>query len=245
MRVSIHQPNFLPWMGLFNKIALCDLFVVLDHVQASGGAGWLSRNRLLVNGNASWLTVPTRKSGRFGQRVRDVEIDYGHRFISKHLGRIESNYRKAYAFEPVVTAFAKMLERRYRYIAELNLEFILWVCTYLGISTQIVFSSDLATINPKVETKTGNGLILEICRTVGATYYVSGTGGLDFIEPCSFERVGISFHFQTFEQPSYRQVGSREFVSNLSILDALLNVEAERVMRMVRHSGLSPTSLES
>ncbi len=240
MRVGIHRPNFLPWMGLFNRLALCDLFVVLDHVQASGGRGWLSRNRLLVNGSASWLTVPIRRSGRFGQRIKDVEINYGRDFVSRQLKTIEWNYKKAPAFGSVVPAVTQMLERRHRYIAELNLEFIRWVCAYLGISTQIVFSSDLAKINSEINSETGNELILEICRAVWATTYVSGKGCLDFINPSGFERAGISFQFQSFAHPSYQQIGNREFVSNLSILDALLNVEPEHVARMVGQSNLSP-----
>ena len=227
-------------MGLFDKLALCDLFVVLDHVQASGGRGWLSRNRLLVNGSASWLTVPIHRSGRFGQRVKDVEVNYEREFVSKHLRTIEWNYRKAPAFDSVIPAITQMLERRHRYIAELNLEFIRWVCAYLDISAQIVFSSDLTEINGEIDSETGNELILEICQAVGATTYVSGKGCLDFIDPSSFERAGISFRFQSFEHPSYQQVGSREFVSNLSILDALLNVEPKHLARMIDRPTLSP-----
>ena len=33
MTVTIHQPEHLPWLGLFNKIAKAELFVILDSVQ--------------------------------------------------------------------------------------------------------------------------------------------------------------------------------------------------------------------
>ena len=33
MRVAIHQPQYLPWLGYLDKIDRADLFVVLDCVQ--------------------------------------------------------------------------------------------------------------------------------------------------------------------------------------------------------------------
>ena len=242
MRVAIHQPNFMPWMGLFNRLALCDLFVVLDHVQASGGRSWLSRNRLIVSGKARWLTVPIHKSGRSRQRVRDVEINYEGEFVSKHLRTIEYNYKDAPLFNDVFPIIVDMLNRHHRYIVEFNTEFIQWVCTYLHISTPFISSSDLARAESTLDATSANALILEICRTVRATTYTSGTGCTDFIDPESFERAGIAFSFQSFDHPTYAQVGSQEFVSNLSILDALFNVDPEKISRMVRQPGLSSSS---
>lgn len=43
MRVALHQPHYLPWLGLVDKIDRSDLFVVLDHVQYER-KGWQNRN---------------------------------------------------------------------------------------------------------------------------------------------------------------------------------------------------------
>ena len=37
MIVSIHQPNYIPWIGYFHKIASSDVFVVFDDVQLPRG----------------------------------------------------------------------------------------------------------------------------------------------------------------------------------------------------------------
>ena len=33
MIIAVHQPQYLPWLGYFDKMARSDLFVFLDNVQ--------------------------------------------------------------------------------------------------------------------------------------------------------------------------------------------------------------------
>lgn len=238
MRVAIHQPNFMPWMGLFQRLYLVDRFVVFDHVQAMGGRSWLSRNRLLVAGREMWLTVPVRKTGRLGQRVIEVQINYQPDFVRKHLRTIEVNYRKAPYFEPVFAKVSALFERRHELIAEFNMEFIRWVCDCLELPVEFVHSRDLLRERPELDRLKGNDLVLQLCRAVDADSYVSGTGCLDFIEPQAFENRGIEFFFQKFEHPVYRQTGSRSFVSHLSILDALFNVGPEETRAMIAQPAM-------
>ena len=224
-------------MGLFHKLFLADIFVVLDHVQAMRKGGWLTRNRLLVSGRESWLVVPIFRAGRGLQRVREMEINYGTHFVRKHLRTIEVNYKKARYFDAFFPMMEEILERRYRCLAELNIEFIQGVCRCLEIPVTFVSSSDLATRHSSVNTGTGNALVLAICDAVGATSYISGTGCLDFIDPRSFDDAGIEFFFQTFDHPHYLQIGRHEFTPNLAILDALLNVGSDNTARMVCQPG--------
>lgn len=242
MRVAIHQPNFLPWMGYFQKLHLADVFVVLDHVQASHGSGWLSRNRLLTRGKRTWLTIPVKRSGRGLQIINEVEISYDRHVVPKHLRVIDENYRRAPYFEDVFPVFSEIMKGKHRYISDLNMKLILWLYSCLDLSAQFVKSSDLQATHSVLETKSGNELLLEICRIVGASSYVSGNGCLDFIEPKSFVSSGVEFYFQEFQHPTYLQVGSSKFVSHLSILDALFNVGPEEAARMVRQPGLRPAS---
>jgi hypothetical protein len=58
--VAIHQPNFLPWLGFFDKLARADVFVLLNSVQfpRTSKGTWINRVKLLVGGEARWATVP-------------------------------------------------------------------------------------------------------------------------------------------------------------------------------------------
>ena len=74
MKVAVHQPNFMPWLGIFHKAAMADTFVVLDHVQAMGGSSWMTRNRILVRGEPRWLTMPVERSGTGLPAVNEVRV---------------------------------------------------------------------------------------------------------------------------------------------------------------------------
>jgi len=56
--VAIHQPNLAPWMPYFEKLALCDRFVILAHCQFEKGG---FTNRCEVWGK--WWTNPIRQGG--------------------------------------------------------------------------------------------------------------------------------------------------------------------------------------
>ncbi|HYC02680.1 MAG TPA: WbqC family protein [Azospirillaceae bacterium] len=238
MRVAIHQPNFMPWLGLFHRLARVGRFVVFDHVQAMGGRSWLSRNRIMVGGEAHWLTVPVRKAGRLGQRIDEVEIDHSADFGRKHLRTLELSYRKAPHAAPVLEMLADLYGRQHRLIADFNLAFTRAVCAALGLRVEFLHSSALAAADPSLAAAAGNELVLRICQAAGADEYVSGSGCLDFIRPESFEAAGIAFHFQRFDPPVYPQQGSRSFVSHLSVVDALCNLGPDGVRALIDRPGL-------
>ncbi len=212
---------------------LVDTFIFFDHVQAMGGRTWLSRNKLLIAGRNAWLSMPVRKAGRHGQRVDEVEINYQVDFVHKHLKTLMVNYKKAPHFAAIFPDVEELYLRRYRLIADFNMAFISWAAKLLGLRVGFVRSGDLARKHPTLDALSGNALVLEVCRAAAADEYVSGGGCLDFIEPAAFEREGVRFYFQRFEHPVYRQVGSRDFVSHLSILDALFNAGVEQTKTMI------------
>ncbi len=73
--VAIHQPNFLPWLGYFDKVAKSDVFVFLDSVQApKTGGSWLNRVRLAMNGEARWVTAPIDRTFHGVKRVHELEF---------------------------------------------------------------------------------------------------------------------------------------------------------------------------
>src|SRR5581483_11840060 len=67
------QPYLFPYIGYFQLMHAVDRFVVADDLSYIK-QGWINRNRLLINGEAAYFTVPLRRHAATAL-IRDVEID--------------------------------------------------------------------------------------------------------------------------------------------------------------------------
>ena len=75
MIITIHQPDFMPWYGFFNKISKVDTWVVLDHVHNNPRkAFWGRRVQILSNGKPLWLSIPLEKPPQEGQLGMPLNI---------------------------------------------------------------------------------------------------------------------------------------------------------------------------
>ena len=222
IKVSIHQPDFFPWLGFFHKVSQSDRFVVFEHVQAPRGKSWLSRNRILLNGSPFWLTLPVRREGL--QAIKDLNIDYSSNFERKHLGTIKQAYGKARFFDEVYPIVADLYSKRPKKVMEFNLNVIREFCGRLRLNAEFVYSSVLVNEVPALSNMASNELVLELCVSAGGTSYVSGTGCIDFIKPNAFFAQGIEFWFQDFNGVEYTQCQDGPFIPNMSVLDALFSL---------------------
>jgi WbqC-like protein family len=245
MRVAIHQPNFMPWLGIFHRAAMVDRFVYFDHVQALRGKSWLTRNRILVQGEPRWLTIPTEKSGAGLPAVNGVRIQWDNPVAGKHLRTLEAEYGRHPYFDEVHGFVAELYERRPTFVAELNRGFFEGVLARIGLGVELVSSADLSAADPRLADLRGNDLVVATCLAAGGDEYVSGEGCLDFIDPPAFETAGIDFWFQRYVHPQYAQRGALEFVSHLSALDALFNVGFDGMRDLVDREARERVSMGS
>lgn len=237
MRVAIHQPNFLPWLGIFHRAAMVDRFVFFDHVQAMRGKSWLTRNRILVQGQAHWLTMPTQKAGAGLPTVNEVRIQWDNPTAAKHLRTLEAEYGRHPHFQDVFAVVAELYGAQPPLIADLNKAFFVAVLDRLGLTPELISSADLAATDQRLLTLQGNELVVATCQAAGADEYVSGAGCFDFIRPPAFQAEGIAFWVQSYVHPEYPQAGSAAFVSHLSVLDALFNVGFDGVRQLVEQEA--------
>ncbi|MBT7650070.1 MAG: WbqC family protein [Opitutae bacterium] len=225
MKLSIHQPDFWPWAGLFNKIACSDKFVVFDCVQAPRGKSWLTRNRILLNGNPLWLTLPILRSAN--QKINEVKINREVNYKTKHLGTIKQAYARAEYFKEIFAFVENLYAEDYENASSFSLQIIKAICVKLKIDTEFIGVSEIIS-DDELSRLSGNSLILEICKKGGANDYLSGMGCLDFIQPDKFKEEGISFKFQKLLHLEYRQQIATVFQPNMSVLDILFNLGFEQ-----------------
>ena len=216
MIVSIHQPNYLPWLGYFDKIARSDVFVIFDDVQyPRGKKGFFgNRNQIKTNNGKMWLTVPVIGKSEF-KNFNEIEINYDG-WNEKHVQNIYNFYKKAPYFDKYFDSIKSILTKRYSNLSELSTELILYFIEVLEIDTKVMCSSEFQT------EKTGGDKILYILEQLNATEYISGTGpgSLRYINEKDFYDRNIKLTWQEYKHPEYTQLYG-EFISHLSVIDLL------------------------
>jgi hypothetical protein len=103
--VAVHQPQYLPWLGYFDKMRRADVFCYLNDVQYKKNE-WQNRNRIKTAQNWQWLTVPVRY--HFPEKINEVHINNGVDWTRKHLQALITNYRRA----PYYKAYISIFDRR-------------------------------------------------------------------------------------------------------------------------------------
>jgi hypothetical protein len=223
MICAVHQPDFLPYLGFFDKFAHSDMFVLYDTAQYSKG-GFHNRNRINTPHGPMWLTVPVHV--RYRQSIKQVALA-DRNFIRSHLRTLEFQYKRAKFFE----SNFESIERIYKTFAlqlltDFNKQLLFYFFELFGKPVKVVMASDLG-LDPG---KKANEALLEIAEKVGASTYLSGPGGRDYIDERTFAERGIQVAWRQFQYPVYEQPW-REFIPNLSVIDALFNVGPQGLRR--------------
>lgn len=220
MIISIHQPNYIPWIGFFNKLINSDIFVVFDDVQYPRGKEFGNRNYICTNNGPVLLTVPVSKRSEF-KLWNEIEVVNVTNWNDKHLKSIEFAYKKSPYFNEYFEFISEIYSTEYTKLLDLNVRFIKMVVDKLDIETKIVFSSELGGDTSLV----GLEKILFIIDKLGGTKYISGTGAgsMRYIDETKFSEKNIELIWQKFVHPTYFQFNSKTFHPNMSILDLMFN----------------------
>ena len=212
--LSAHQPVYLPWIGLFHKIAIADIFCVFDIVQYQR-KDFNNRNKIKTSAGPIWLTVSVKSSGRLNSIINDIEI-INDGWQKKHLKSIELNYKKTPFFEQYFFGLKKILETPYQYLVDLNFDILVYLLDVLNINTKIVKASDYSFLGTKSE------LVLDMCIKLEADIYIFGEQGRDYADIDAFKSKNVNPYFQSYKHPIYKQIKG-EFEPFMCVLDLIFN----------------------
>jgi len=218
MILTAHQPVYIPWLGLFHKIALADTFISFDQVQYQP-RDWNNRNRIKTFNGDIWLTVPVLKKGYLDKKISEIEINNELAWGKKHWKSIRLAYSKAPYFSLYADYFEDVYSREWKTITELNVSMLKWFLNVLGIDVPVRSAGEWMFQGRKSD------LVLDMCKQVGATTYIFGSLGEDYADVDVFNEAGTAVHFQKYNHPSYTQLHG-EFIPYMSILDLLFNCGA-------------------
>ena len=219
MIVSIHQPNYLPWLGFFDKIKKSDVFVIFDDVQFPRGKKHFGhRNKIKTTVGDKWLSVPiTNKSDLvpFNQTI----INYSTGWNREHIRLIEVFYSSSPYFEKYFDNLSNILLNEYESLTQLSTRLIKYFLKELKITTELKYSSEISDKNLH-----GGDKIFNILEKLGTKEYRtgSGPGSMRYIDENRFNEREIKLSWQRYNHPIYNQL-HKEFIPYLSIIDLLFN----------------------
>ncbi|MDR9418107.1 WbqC family protein [Gracilimonas sp.] len=216
--LSIHQPNYIPWLGYFYKIIHSDVFVFLDSVQYPRGQSFSARNKVKTPNGPTWLTIPISVPEGQKGKASFLEVDFAtDKWRKKHLRTLHMSYAKAPFYEEVREMIEPIISNATSFV-ELNISLIEKICEYLEIETKrIRLSNILDEYGEKTQ------LIIDICEAVNVDTYLSGTGGgKEYNNEDMLNQHGIKLIYSDFKHPEYEQLWG-DFESNMSIIDLLMN----------------------
>lgn len=216
--VAIHQPNFFPWLGYFDKIRRADAFVFLDAVDyprsGSGGMGsWTNRVRLNIQSQARWITCPVKRID-LGTPIGEVMIDDGQPWRLKLLRTLEMNYRKAPRYAATMALIEPLLRATENNLAAFNISAIETIAAALKLKTRFVLQSSLRSEGKATE------LLASLVNAAGGDAYLAGGGASGYQEDEVFSAHGLEVVYQDFVPRSYGD--PTRFIPGLSVIDYLM-----------------------
>jgi WbqC-like protein len=226
--VAVHQPNFLPWLGYFDKLARCDVFVLLDNVQFPKKSGtWMNRVRLLVGGEPAWVTIPVVRAYHGLRRIDEMAIDESRPWRRKLLATIEQSYRRAPHFEETMPFVTEIVMHEGPLLADYNEAGVRRLASIVGLDERkFVRASSLGV------TGAATDLLIGLTQRLGGGSYLAGGGAGGYQEDEKFAAAGVRLEYQAFAEPTYPQL-SADTHHGLSIIDALMHCGADGTARLL------------
>jgi len=222
MKVAVHQPNYIPWLGYFAKMANADVLVFLDDAQLPQGRSYLYRTKIHSPCGGTWLSAPIRREER--QLIKDVQFaepDWRRR----HLATLHHTYRKASFFEPVIALAEAIYGFETNSLARFNMNAVSAMAGHLGLSCRFEVSSAFGL------SSTSDDRLIDLVKAVGGDTYISGAGGQNYQHPEKFDAAGIGLCVREYKPRPYVQFQGG-FVSGLTVLDALFNLGPDAVQQL-------------
>lgn len=231
--VAIHQPNYLPWLGYFEKAVSSDVFIVLDHVQHIRQS--LTRRTLVRKQpgslERSLLSIPLREHDRFAP-INTLRLS-GTEWAKDHLNKFDTIYRNAPEYSLVRDKLLSTLSqfKDGDLLSEVNFELIRNICVLIGIPSNFRLSSRMAC------SSSGSSLMAELTDAEGGCAYYSGGGASSYTDESDFGARGIAISYQQFAEYTqanpYAQLQGG-WLPGLSVVDALSNIGPAATLEYIR-----------
>ena len=220
----------MPYIGYWQLLNAVDTFVIYDNIEYTK-KGWINRNRILVNNNDAYITIPLEKDSDF--------LSVNQRFISydfnpqKLQNQIQGAYSKAPFFKNIFPIVKEIINYNEKNLFVYIYNSINIICELLDIKTTIIKSSTIQ-IDHSLKNK---DKVLAICNNLNANMYINPIGGIELYSKNDFLNHEIQLFFLSSKLIHYKQF-KNNFVPNLSVIDVLMFNSIDEVKNMLSNFEL-------
>ena len=226
--VAIHQPNFFPWLGYFDKIARSDIFVFLDEVQfPKKGGSWSNRVKLLISGEAKWVTAPIERNYSGFCNINEMYFKEDN-WREKFLNTLKTNYSKNPFYDEAMEVIELLIKNSEKNVAKYNVHAITEIARKLDLDISKIRKSSEFSFQ-----QSSNELLCAVTKGVGGNIYMCGGGADGYQDEKIFKDSGLTLIFQNFVHPIYTQRENENFTQGLSIIDAVMNLGWEEMKNSI------------
>jgi hypothetical protein len=225
------QPYFFPYIGYWQLIQSVDRFVVYDDVNYKKG-GWINRNRILINGQSCYFTVPLDDASA-NKKICEIGLSGNKTWRGKLLKKVELSYRRAPYFNDVFPIILEIVSHENENLAGYIFFQLKKMTEFLNLKTEIVQTSQkyLNTLLSSEER------VIDICKKEKAKTYINLPGGKNLYNAATFKREQIDLGFIEPHFFQYQQ-RSEGFCADLSIIDSLMELGEHGVKKLLAEYDL-------
>ncbi len=145
--IAVHHLFFLAPAHYYAEYIRRDilLFEACEHYQKRS-----FRNRYTLNSSQGRLelSIPLRKGKNQHCAIRDVQISYDEPWHIRHFQTIRSTYGKSAFFEYYASAVENILQKKHKFLFDLNLEALEWTLRMIGIQSNIQLTTEYTEAYP-------------------------------------------------------------------------------------------------
>lgn len=193
----------------------------------------MNRNRLLIHGQAKWLSMPVDYAAGSTQKIKDIKLSGDVRkHLRHHINVLKINYGRCRGFQTFFPGLEFVLSKDYRFLFDLDFEVLQYLLIYLEIKTPVLLASEKHVTGRKEDS-----LIVSIVEAAGANHILLGLGkSNEYVNEEVIQNRGVKMLSQKFSHPVYSQ-SVKPFVRGISVVDLLMRVPREKASYLVKHSG--------
>ena len=225
----IHQPDFLPHLGFFDRLLHADVFVFLDSAQYvdSTSRSWTHRDKIKTPKGTRWISLSVKSAPR-DTPICQIELSEKVDWRTNHINLLRENYRKSPYFAEIFPEIEQLYANPCNGLSDFNRASIELLMRLFDIRIETIAATSLS---PQGKS---NELLVDILKKIGADRYLSGSGARAYFRPEPFAEAGIEVLWQDFQHPVYSQLHG-DFVPYLSSIDLLLNCGISQSRKILRN----------